>query len=238
VTDRTQKAAHRRGRTRWLTTTAVAALTLVVVGVIALEAAAPLPGPQPDPVPDLPPLAVHDDARPCTRDDEATVQEIRDEHRAADGRVASDQIYACPPAFDQLGVVYAGEVIGEVLRRRGGAWAQVNDDAYALEVGPLVGHRELDGFNTGMSVWLPDGLHEQIGDVGRPGQRGDVILIHGTIRQADPHDGGGITIRASELEVLAESLVVDDPLHVPQLVVAVILALLALAATVWARRSR
>src|SRR5690606_33486163 len=161
---------------------------------------APTPGPQPEAIPDLPPIAVHDETRQCRRGDEATIEEIREQHRGVTGRVTSAQVVACPAAYDHLTVVFAGEVVGDLLRRRGGAWAQVNDDAYALEVGPLVGHRELDGFNSGLAVWFPDGLHEFIDEVGRPGVRGEVVLIEGTIRQSDPADGGGITLRAESVE--------------------------------------
>lgn len=237
MTDR-QRTEHRRGHTRWLMVIPLTLLTLIVVGVVALEAAAPQADELIGSIEELPPVAVRDAARTCTRSDEATTAEIREEHQNAEGRVTADQIYACPQAFDRLEVVYAGEVVGELLPRRGGAWAQVNDDAYALEVGPLVGHRELDGFNTGMSVWLPDGLHERVDAVGRARQRGTVIAIRGTALRADPEDGGGVTIRASELEVLAPSMTVDDPLHLLQAVVAGILAALAIGAAVWARRSR
>lgn len=233
----TPRIPHRRGHTRWLMIWPATVLALVVVGVIALEAAGPGSGPQLEPVGDLPPVAVPD-VRTCTRSDETTIEEIRDQHRDTPGRITSTQVYACPQAFDHQQVQYAGEVVGELLDRRGGAWAHVNDDRYALEVGPLVGHRELDGFNSGLAVWLPDGLHETIDGVGRPGRRGDVLLIEGAILQADPHDGGGITLRAERVERVAESVTVDDPLHTLQAVVAAILALVAAAAVLWARRSR
>ncbi len=237
MTDRptTPPTGPRRERTRWLLLWPAVGLTLLVLGVVWLEAAAPEVDVADRRVDGVPPLAL-EDVRSCTRQADDTVASDLREAFPSGGRISSTQVFACPSAFDGLSVTYVGEAIGEVLPRRGGAWVQVNDDIYALEVGPLVGHREQDGFNTGMSVWLPDGLHERIEEVGRPGRRGDVILVRGTLLRADPDDGGGITVRAEELELLAASIEIEDPLHVPQLIVALVLAALAVASVVWARR--
>lgn len=229
--------SHGRQRTRWIQLIVVAGLSALVTGVVVLENLAPEADPSHLAVAGVPPLALEDE-RSCTRrPDDTIADELRDAFPTG-GRIGSTQVHACPRAFDGLEVAYAGEVIGEVLPRRGGAWAQVNDDVYALEVGPLVGHRERAGFNTGLSVWLPDPLPEEIDGVGRPGQRGDVILVHGTLLRADPEDGGGITVRAKSVEVLDPARAVEDPLHVVQAIVAAVLALLAVTALVWSRQAR
>lgn len=231
---RRDDSPRRRGPTKWLLITPLVTLAVIVTGVVALEASAPLVKVEDRRVTGLPPLALEDVQDCVRRRGETERGDIRDNF-VRGGRVSSTQVFACPSAFDELEVTYVGEVVGEVIPRRGGAWAQVNDDAYALEVGPLVGHRERFGFNTGMSVWLPDGLHEEIEAVGRPGQRGDVILVRGTLLRTDPDDGGGTAVRAEELERLAESVEIEDPFHLLQAVVAVVLALAAIATTVWAR---
>ena len=231
------EAPSRRGHTRWLLITPLVALAVVIAGVVALEATAPLTDADDLAVTAVPPLAM-EEARDCVRRrGDTDVQDIRDDF-VRGGRISSTQVSRCPAAFDGLEVTYVGEVVGELIPRRDGAWAQVNDDAYALEVGPLVGHRERAGFNTGMAVWLPDGLHEQIEAAGRPGVRGDVILVRGTLYRADPDDGGGTTVRAEELERLADPVEVSAPLHVVQAVVAGLLALAAIGMTVWARMVR
>ncbi|MTV26570.1 hypothetical protein FTX61_14270 [Nitriliruptoraceae bacterium ZYF776] len=154
------------------------------------------------------------------------------------GRVSADQIHACPQAYDGHRVRYAGEAVGDLLRRDGGAWVQVNDDDYALQVGPLGRHEELRGFNTGIPVWLPDPLPDVVGDVGRPGRRGDVLLIDGVVRRADPDDGGSLTLRADRVEVLAPAVDTPEPLHTVQAIVAAVLAVAAAGALLWARRTR
>jgi hypothetical protein len=229
---------RRRGRTRWLLLTPIATLVAVVVGVVALESIGPTIDPGPLVVEGVPPLAL-EEAPECTRGgiDEGAVPDIREDLEPGD-RIASEQVFACPSAFDGFEVTFVGEAVGELIRRRDGVWVQVNDDPYALEVGPLVGHRQRFGSNSGLSVWLPDGLHERITDVGRPSQRGDVIAIRGTLLRTDPDDGGGITVRADALEVLAPAEGVHTPLHVLQAVVAGVLAVVAIAAVVWSRLVR
>ncbi len=210
-------------------------LAVIIAGIIALEAAAPLADPVDRSVRGLPALGIEDD-RPCRRIvDDQTVAEIREQFTPGE-RVSSSQVFRCPSAFDELEVSFAGEVIGDVLERRGGAWVQVNDDAYAFETGPLTDHRQRAGFNRGMSVWLPGGLHERIDGVGNVDRRGDVILVRGILDRTDPNDGGGITIRADELEILSPTVEVEAPFHTLQAVVAGLLAVLALATVVWARR--
>lgn len=242
--------AHSRPPTRRLLLGAAAVLALLLAGVAWLESLHPQLDPSGNVVQGVPPLAL-DDEPTCRRFvDEAPIDDIRQrlESQAAverieegfpsGGRISSTQVYLCPSAYDGKQVTYVGEVVGELLPRRGGAWAQVNDDEYALVTGPVVGHRERAGFNTGLSVWLEGALADRIEAPGRPALRGDVVLLRGTILRADPDDGGGITLRATELETLAGPLQLEPPLHTLQVVVAVVLALLAMGASLWARQVR
>ncbi len=88
------------------------------------------------------------------------------------GRVTSGEVVTCPDAFDGQVVVYIGEVIGDVLHRDGGAWVLMNDDAYALEVGPLDSHGDFQGYNSGLSVWLEGELADLADEAGSPDRRG------------------------------------------------------------------
>lgn len=239
-----------RPPTRRLLVGAVAVLVLLLAGVVWLESLHPQLDPSGNAVQGVPPLAL-DDEPTCRRFvDEAPIDDIRQrlESQAAierveegfpsGGRISSTQVYLCPSAYDGKEVTYVGEVVGELLPRRGGAWAQVNDDEYALVTGPVVGHRERAGFNTGLSVWLEGDLADRIAAPGRPALRGDVVLLRGTILRADPDDGGGITLRATELETLAGPLQLEAPLHTLQAVIAVVLSLLAAGASLWAWQVR
>lgn len=212
-------------------------LAVVIVALVALEGAAPRSDPVDRVVEGVPDLSIEDE-RQCIRfTDDMAAQDIREEFGAG-GRVASTQIYRCPAAFDGTQISFVGEIVGELLPRQGGVWAQVNDDAYALETGPLSDHRDRAGFNLGMSVWIPDGLHQKIGEAGRANRRGDVVLLRGTVLRADPDDGGGLTLRADDLNVLAPSQEFEPPFHRLQAMVAGVLAVTAMMTTLWARRVR
>jgi hypothetical protein len=145
------------------------------------------------------------------------------------GRVSAALVLSCPAAFDGAVVTYAGEVVGDVLVRDGGAWLLVNDDDYALEVGPLPTHRDLRGTNSGLAVWLPADQVTLLGEPGRPGRRGDIIQVVARVARTDLSDGGGLTLRASEMVVLAAGASVDEPLDVAQAVLAGILLAIGIA---------
>lgn len=228
---------HRRARTRWFLVGSFVVIAAIVAGATWLESLHPQLDTTGNRVEGVPPLAFQDAPTCRLGVDDGSIARIRAQVTAG-GRVSSTQVHACPAAYDGLRVSYVGEVVGDVLPRDGGAWAQVNDDAYALRSGPLVGHRERAGFNTGLSVWLDGDLSDRIDAPGRPALRGDVVLLTGTLLRADPDDGGGITLRATTLETLAPPVRVDPPLHVAQLIVAVVLGVLALAGVVATRVAR
>jgi hypothetical protein len=160
--------------------------------------------------------AVASEPVPCTRQDPASVDRARIAATRA-GRITSELVLACPVAFDQARVTYVGEVVGDLLPRDGGAWVLINDDDYALEVGPLPGHRDLRGTNSGLTVWLPDELADAVNGLGRPNQRGDLVQVSGRIVRADPMDGAGLTLRADQLRVLEPARPVEEPLDLAQL---------------------
>lgn len=147
-------------------------------------------------------------------------------------RVTSTQVVSCPVRYDGHTVEFVGEVVGDVLRRDGGAWVLVNDDAYALGSGPLPGHKDFAGTNSGLAVWLDGDVAELARTAGGPGVRGDVLRLRGVIHRADPADGGGLTLRASSGEVVAEAVRAPQPVRTAQAVVALLAALGAVAMVV------
>lgn len=232
----TSPRPRRRRPTRWTLVAAVGLLALVLAGTELLLRVKPLTDTAAMVVQDLPPVGLEPEPTRCRRDvDAATLERLR-EPLTADTRITSAHVYACPIAFDGRRVTFVGEVIGDLIERRDGVWVQVNDDDYALAVGPMGGHRNHRGFNQGLAVWLPDGLHERIEAVGGPGRRGDVVLLQGVLLRNDPDDGGGITLRADHLEVIAPTVEVPEPFHPVQAVTAAVLAVLAVGTLAWSRR--
>lgn len=224
-----------RPHMRWPVLGVLLVLGLLLVLTAALERSAPRVAASATTVADLPEPVLDAPVR-CTRADDAErLVDVRT-HLRPEGRLTSAIATACPQLLDGRTVIFAGEVVGDVLRRSGGAWVQLNDDDYALEIGPFGPHRERRGFSGGLAVWLPDGLHEGLGEPGRHGRRGDVVLVEGTFLRADPDDGGGMSVRARTLEALAPSIPIEEPLNTPLIVAATGAAALAAAAWGWARR--
>lgn len=151
------------------------------------------------------------------------------------GRATSTEIIECPSLFDRQVITFVGEVVGDVLRRDGGAWVLMNDDGYALEAGPLPGSRDFSGYNAGLSVWLDDELVDLVGRGGGSNWRGTVLRVRGQVHRADPADGGGLTLRAFAGDVVAAARQLDHTVHWPQVVVAGVLGALALALVGWER---
>jgi hypothetical protein len=151
--------------------------------------------------------------------------------------VDSNVLYDCPSTFDGAMVRYSGEVIGDVLWRRDGAWVQLNDDVYADALGPLPAHRDYRGGNAGVGVFIPRALAEQIAFVGDHDNHGDVIDVIGTFHRVDPISTEVAIIRARTGEVARPGRPFPHaPLRDRQLV-AGILVPLAIAALLWERRS-
>lgn len=225
-------------RVRWPLLMTAALLGVLLLMTTGIERSAPRLASSAPAVAGIP-APVRDEPVRCSRsDDAARIEELREELRE-DGRITSELVTACPRLFDAQHVIHFGEVVGDVLVRAGGAWVQINDDPYALEVGPLGAHRERRGFSAGLAVWLPDELHEGLGPPGRHGRRGPIVRIEGVLHRADPEDGGGLTIRATALDVIAPPVSVDAPLDTTLVAAAVASGLLAILVGAWARaRSR
>lgn len=218
-------------RARIFVRVGAALLVAIAVGLLVEQLARTAPHDPPDFLVDAAPAP--DDPRSEVVTCERTLPEAPPETTdppgvSPVGRVTSTAVVECPDAFDGQVVFYVGEVVGDVLRRDGGAWTLMNDDEYALEAGPLPSHGELRGYNSGLSVWLEGDLADLVTHAGGPRWRGDVLLVRGVVHRADPADGGGLTIRAFDAEVLAPAAAVGVPVHRGQLVAAVLLSILAL----------
>lgn len=225
---------HPRTLAQW----AVVVAAIVALGVAVSAVRSNAPGEPLDPISTAAPDVDDPELATCER----TLPEAPDENIAQVdpvGRVSSSAVMECPNAFDGHVVVFLGEVVGDVLQRDGGAWVLVNDDSYALELGPLQAHNTFAGTNSGLSVWLPAPLPDL--DPGRADRRGTVVRVEGVIRRADPADGGGLTVRAlgpDSTTIIAEAVEIERPVNVGQVVLAVVLVVVAGGVALVERRSR
>ena len=152
-------------------------------------------------------------------------------------RLVSGVAFEGPDRFDGQRVVVIGEVVGDVLGRRTGSWIQLNDDAYALDHGPLAATGVPAGTNSGVAVWLPKELTPVALQPGRATHRGTILLVTGTFLRADPADGGGTAVRADHVELLDRGGPVAVATDVPAGFAAAATMSLAIAAWAALRRS-
>ena len=151
--------------------------------------------------------------------------------------VTSAELIECPLSFHGTEVRYAGEAVGAVLLREDYAWLHLNDDRYALLIGPLSRHRTVDGGNAGMAVTVP--RDDAIGvSAGHARLHGTRLAITGTFLRSDGPDAGAPFIRATQVEVLEEAVAFAHPVAPRRLLAAIVLTAATLVLLVRLRRVR
>lgn len=133
-------------------------------------------------------------------------------------------------------ITFHGEAIAEAMVRGENAWIHLNDDAYMarnVEEGAALG-----GYNSGVAVWLPASLTEQIDTYGDYQHQGAIVEVEGIFNGACREHGGDLDIHAASLKVLLPGHVVVEPVHPWKAVLAVVLSAAAVAFFVLNRRSQ
>ena len=125
--------------------------------------------------------------------------------------------------WDGRQVSFAGEAIGEAMRRGDMAWIHLNDDAYGLGQEAAAG---LSGFNSGMAVWVDAQLASRIAFFGDYKRHGDVVEVEGIFRAACSQHGGDMDIHADSLRIIRSGNLVMRPIGRPRLLAAGVLATL------------
>lgn len=148
--------------------------------------------------------------------------------------VSADDLVECPAAFDGVTVRYTGEAVRAVLHRGPRAWVHLNDDRYALELGPLYDHRTAVGGNSGVAASIPADVADDITHVGNARNRGETLTVTGTFRRANPDDGGGPGIHATTARLTEPGRAVERPVDQIRIVTAAIVFAAAVIAAVLA----
>lgn len=152
--------------------------------------------------------------------------------------VSASQLVDCPDTYDGVAVRYTGEAVHAILLRDERAWLQLNDDPYALEIGPLPEHRTSVGGNSGIPVHVPVSFVDDIRSLGHYRAQGDVLEVTGVFRRADPYDGGGPAIAASSVEVVRPGRRITHTVAGARVATAVLFTAVAIALVVARRRRR
>lgn len=152
------------------------------------------------------------------------------------GDVTSGELLDCPETWDGRQVRLVGEVVGGLLERGNRAWFQLNDDAYALELGPLPTHRDHRGLGGGVGVLAPLEELASLSFLGGPRSRGDIVEVVGMFHRVDPITREVAIVRADQVSVVSVGAQVRDQ-PVPLRRASALIALACAVAVVLVERS-
>lgn len=96
-------------------------------------------------------------------------------------QVSSRELIENAQEYDAREVVYEGEVIGEVMKRKDGVWANIYDGEHSI------------------GVWLPPELIAVIEYSGSYKAKGDLLRVRGIFNRACIQHGGDLDIHATHL---------------------------------------
>ena len=95
--------------------------------------------------------------------------------------ISSTELIQNPQWYDTKEVVYEGEVIGEVMRRKDGVWVNINDGENSI------------------GVWMSSELASVIQYMGSYKAKGDILQVRGIFYYSCTQHGGDLDIHATSL---------------------------------------
>ena len=123
---------------------------------------------------------------------------------------SSTELVDAPKAYDGLRITFVGEAVGGRMKRAEGSWLHMNDDAYMtmnVEEGAALG-----GFNSGMPIWVPAGVADDVEVFGDHQHQGDVCRVRGIFNAACGEHGGDMDIHAESVAVGTPGRHAADPI--------------------------
>lgn len=115
-------------------------------------------------------------------------------HRAYAQPVLSTELINNAKFYDGETVVYAGEVIGDIMVRGDFAWINVNDGDKAI------------------GIWLSASLAKDIAYKGSYKSKGDWVEVTGTLQRACTQHGGDLDIHAQAIKKINSGRNIDEHL--------------------------
>ncbi len=124
---------------------------------------------------------------------------------AAAQAATSNDLIVHDKAYDGAKVVFAGEAIGDIMKRGDFAWANLNDGSDAI------------------GVWIPYALAKDIIYTGSYKTVGDTVEVVGIFHRACPEHGGDLDIHAQAMRILKLGKVTPEKLSTKRTNIAIIL---------------
>jgi len=110
--------------------------------------------------------------------------------------VSSTELINNSKTYDGKVVIFAGEVIGDIMRRKDFAWLNVNDG------------------NNAIGIWAPESMIKEISFTGSYKAKGDWVEIVGTFNLACPLHGGDLDIHAQSIRKVNSGQPVIERLNI------------------------
>ncbi|MFH0913091.1 MAG: DNA-binding protein [Candidatus Omnitrophota bacterium] len=120
--------------------------------------------------------------------------------------IPSSELINNTKLYDGKVVVYEGEIIGDIMARRGFAWINLNDGLGAI------------------GIWADQSLTRDLVYTGSYKSRGDWLEITGIFHRACPEHGGDLDIHAQGMRKVKSGRLVVDRLNLSKRNLAFILA--------------
>ncbi|MDR2431455.1 MAG: DNA-binding protein [Candidatus Margulisbacteria bacterium] len=131
---------------------------------------------------------------------------------------SSGALLNLPREYDNIPVLYRGEVIGDIMPRGENVWFNVSDGGHAI------------------GIFAPRELAAKIRVAGRYQQTGDTVEILGEFHRACAKHGGDLDIHATEITVLNPGFAAPQAVDKNKIILAGVLSGLALVLYFWHRR--
>ena len=122
--------------------------------------------------------------------------------------ISSSELFQNPQWYDEKEIVYEGEVVGEVMQRKEGAWVNV-----------------YDGENS-IGVWMSKELAQTIEHQGSYKEKGDILQIQGVFNYTCQQHGGDLDIHAISLRKLKSGWVKQEKIIVAKRNLLVVLSIM------------
>ncbi|MCU0651388.1 MAG: DNA-binding protein [Candidatus Omnitrophica bacterium] len=120
--------------------------------------------------------------------------------------ISSSELIRNAKSYDGKMVVYAGEVIGDVMPRGRYAWININDG------------------NNAIGIWVSRAVAKSIFYTGSYRAKGDVVEVSGIFHRACPEHGGDLDIHAQLLRKVTSGRVLAERINIDKKNLAIILA--------------
>jgi len=110
--------------------------------------------------------------------------------------ISSKELIQNAREYDGKTVVYKGEVIGDIMTRKGFVWINVNDGVNAI------------------GIWSKKDLAKDILYTGGYKSRGDTVEVKGIFHRACLEHGGDLDIHIEELNKINSGMVIGEKINI------------------------